>query len=39
MLNNTGFDIDVSRAVTAQEPDPEVLRILTEVVDSAHVMV
>ena len=39
VLNNTGFDIDVSRAVTAEEPDPEVLRVLTEVVDPAHVMV
>ena len=39
VLNNTGFDIDVSRAVTAEEPDPEVLRVLTEVVDPLHVMV
>ena len=39
VLNNTGFDIDVSRAVTTREPDPEVLRVLTEVVDPAHVMV
>ena len=39
VLNNTGFELDVSRAVTAKEPDPEVLRILTEVVDPAHVMV
>ena len=39
VLDNTGFELDVSRAVTAKEPDPEVLRVLTEVVDPAHVMV
>ncbi len=39
VLENTGFDIDVSRAAAAKEPDPEVLRVLTQVVDPAHVMV
>ena len=39
MLDNTGFAIDVTRAVPAADPDPEVLRILTEVVDPLHVMV
>ena len=39
VLDNTGFAIDVTRAVSAADPDPEVLRILTEVVDPLHVMV
>ena len=39
VLDNTGFDLDVSRAVTAADPDPETIRILTEVVDPLHVMV
>ena len=39
VLDNTGFAIDVTRAVPAADPDPEVLRILTEVVDPLHVMV
>ena len=39
VLANTGFALDVSRAVPAKEPDPEVLRVLTEVVDPLHVMV
>ena len=38
VLENTGFDIDVSRAVPAKEPDPEVLRILEEKVDPARLM-
>ena len=39
VLDNTGFDLDVSRAVTATDPDPETIRILTQVVDPLHVMV
>ena len=39
VLENTGFAIDVSRAVPAREPDPDVLRVLTEKVDPLHVMV
>ncbi len=39
VLDNTGFDLDVRYAVQAKEPEAEVLRILTEVVDPAHVMV
>ncbi len=39
VVENTGFAIDVSRAVTAEDPDPDVIRVLTEKVDPAHVMI
>ncbi|MBP3836943.1 MAG: hypothetical protein J6E31_07610, partial [Pyramidobacter sp.] len=38
VVANTGFAIDVSRAVPLGEPDPEVLRILTEKVDPSGLM-
>ena len=38
VLANTSFDIDVSRAVPAKEPNPEVLRILEEKIDPARLM-
>ena len=38
VLENTGFPMDISRAVPAKEPDPEVLRILEEKIDPAHLM-
>ncbi len=38
IIDNTGFDIDVSRAVVCPEPDEETLRILTTKVDPDHLM-
>ena len=38
VIANTSFDIDVSRAVPAKEPDPGVLRILVEKIDPARLM-
>ena len=35
---NTGFEIDCSRAVLCEEPDEETLRVLTEKVDPMHLM-
>ena len=33
VIENTGFDIDVSRAVALDAPDPEIIRIIREVID------
>ncbi len=38
VLENTGFELDVSRAVPAKEPEPEVLYILEKKVDPARLM-
>ena len=38
VIENTGFIIDVSRAVEAVPPDPEVLRVLAEKVDPDRLM-
>ncbi len=38
VLENTGFALDVSRAVVAREPSDEVIRILEEKVDPARLM-
>jgi glutaconate CoA-transferase subunit B len=39
IIENTGFEIDVSRAVSSVPPEPEVLDILLTKVDPNHVMV
>lgn len=39
IIENTGFDIDVSRAVKAKEPEPEILRILREEIDPKGVFI
>lgn len=36
---NTGFDIDTSRAVEMDEPDPEVIRIIREEIDPKQVFI
>ena len=36
IIENTGFEIDVSRAVLMEEPSPEVIRIMREEIDPAH---
>lgn len=38
VLENTGFELDVSRAVPAKEPEPEVLYVLEKKVDPARLM-
>lgn len=38
VLENTGFDLDVSRMKPAQAPEEELLRVLTEKVDPARLM-
>ena len=38
ILKNTGFSMDVSKAVPAKEPDEQVLRILEERIDPARLM-
>lgn len=39
VIENTGFEIDVSRAVPAKEPDEDTIRILTEKVDPMRLMI
>ena len=39
ILDNTAFDLDVSRAVEAKPPEPEVLDILLHQVDPARIMI
>lgn len=39
ILENTGFDMDTSRAVESDPPAEEILKILTEKVDPNHIMV
>lgn len=38
VIDNTGFEIDVSRAVPAEAPDSAVLKVLEEKVDPMHLM-
>ena len=35
----TGFDLDVSRAVQEEEPDPEIIRIIREEIDPGQVFI
>lgn len=39
IIENTGFEIDVSRAVMIEEPSQEVIRILREEIDPAHAFI
>ena len=36
---NTGFDIDVSRAVPLEAPDPEVIRMIREEIDPGQAFI
>ncbi len=39
VLENTGFDIDVSRAVKLEAPDPEVIRMIREDIDPGQAFI
>lgn len=39
IIENTGFDIDVSRAVLIEEPTEEVIRIMREEIDPGHAFI
>ena len=39
VLENTGFDIDVSRAVLLEAPDPEVIRMIREEIDPGQAFI
>lgn len=39
VLENTGFDIDVSRAVVLEEPDEEVIRLIREEIDPGEAFI
>lgn len=39
VIENTGFDIDVSRAVLIEAPSPEVIRIMREEIDPGHAFI
>jgi len=39
VIENTGFDIDVSRAVKLDAPDPEVIRLIREEIDPDQVFI
>lgn len=39
IIENTGFDIDVSRAVQSERPDPEVIRMIREEIDPKGVFI
>ena len=39
VIENTGFDIDVSRAVKLEAPDPEVIRMIREEIDPDQVFI
>lgn len=39
IIENTGFDIDVSRAVPIEAPSPEVIRIMREEIDPGHAFI
>lgn len=39
VIEHTGFEIDVSRAVKLEAPDPEVIRVIREVIDPGQVFI
>jgi len=39
IVENTGFEIDISRAVQSEEPEPEVIRILREEIDPSGIFI
>ena len=39
IIENTGFDLDVSRAVKLPAPDPEVIRMIREEIDPGQAFI
>lgn len=39
IVENTGFEIDVSRAIRLEEPDPEIIKIIREEIDPDEVFI